>query len=190
MSYRANSVEGRFLRGDLEAVGQVFRWISRVLTLPRFWALREEWADLHQEVLGRVTESLRQDRFDDTREFRTYVQGVARLTAIVLAQRRRAERSESLTAAVPDGRADPELRSSARLMARRVLDLATDECRRLIRSYFFAGNTYREIAEAGGMPVGTVKSRLFRCLDAAHRSIRSVSGPATGPKEAGKGRAV
>ena len=85
MSYRADSVEGRFLRGEPEAVGLVFRWISRVLTLPRFWALREEWADLHQEVLGRVTESLRENRFDDEKDFRTYVQGVARFTAMTLA---------------------------------------------------------------------------------------------------------
>jgi hypothetical protein len=34
----------------------------------------------------------------------------------------------------------------------------------MMRSYFFEGLDYAALAERMGVPVGTVKSRLFRCL--------------------------
>src|SRR2546425_10222495 len=82
VTYPKESLIGRFLENDPEALQQVLRWISTALTSPRFWSLRGEWPDLMQEVLARVVESLRLNRFDPARDFRSYVQGIARFTCL------------------------------------------------------------------------------------------------------------
>ncbi len=176
MEYRGDSPEGRFLAGDGEVVGEVIRVVAGVLTLPRFWSLRPDWADLHQEVLRRILESLRQGRFDPTREFLGYAHGVARFTALdALSHKSRESTIESgdavELAAEPEGRADAEDRTMARQLARLALDKASPDCRRLFRDYFYKEHTYRELSESMGVPVGTVKSRLFRCLASAQRAM-------------------
>lgn len=184
MSYPEGSLPGRLLADDLEILGQVVRWISLTLTAPRFWQLRREGPDLVQEALTRVVESLRLERFDHTRDFRVYVQGVARFVGL---------QTLSRNAHMPSGGQPDALMASAaagaetgaidRQLARRVLDLCSEECRDLFRLYFFEARTYQEIAAALGIPVGTVKSRLFRCLESAHHSL------AAGGRNQGRGRA-
>jgi RNA polymerase sigma-70 factor (ECF subfamily) len=170
------------LEGDEEAVGLVIRWISQVLTWPRFWALREERSDLVQESLARVIASLKGYHFDPSKDLHPYVQGIARHTALqaVEAVRRRRGRDGD----GPDGShdsdsslwasAEPPLAESVaqQELVRRVLDEASDECSLLMRLYFLEGKSYEEIAGELVVPVGTVKSRLSRCLDAAQRSLR------------------
>jgi len=177
LGYAADSTEARFLRGETAAVGEVIRWISRVLTLPRFWSLRPQWEDLHQEIVRRVLESLRRGRFQPGRDLRTYVQGIARFAAIdALRLARETARGEppSPTAAglAAPGTGDAESRMAARQLARRVLEVAGEECSHLLRAYFYHGRTYAEIARQLEIPVGTVKSRLFRCMRAVRRELR------------------
>jgi RNA polymerase sigma-70 factor (ECF subfamily) len=167
--YREGSLEARLLTGDLEAVGRVSRWIASVIAAPRFWILRDDWLDLHQETMARVIESLRQGRFDPGRDFRVYVQAVGRYTALQAL----GLRLHHQTAGAPDGAgpgtAETEVISIQ--VARLALERASDDCRGLIQSYFFEERGYAEIAAAMGVPVGTVKSRLFRCLESIHRAI-------------------
>lgn len=142
-----------------------------VLTDQRFHALRSDWADLHQEILARIVESLRSGRFDATRDFRTYVHGIARFTAL----RARNERFDRLHRSAPasQGDRDPEDETDSpaadRLLAREILEAADPPCRRLFMLFYFERLAYEEIARQLGVPLGTVKSRLFRCLESAHR---------------------
>lgn len=176
MPYRADSVEGRLIAGDDAAVAQVVRWIAQVLASPRFWALRAEWLDLHQDAMARVLESLHRERFDPTQDFRTYVQAVARYTAFeAMTLRRRGAAAIGTDAAaaatVPDLRPWPEEKAASLQVARLALDRASTECRALIRAYFFEQRNYAEIAATLGVPVGTVKSRLARCLEKTQRML-------------------
>ncbi len=175
MEYRGDSPEGRFLAGDGQVVGEVIRVVAGVLTLPRFWSLRPDWADLHQEVLRRILESLRQGRFDPTREFMGYAHGVARFTALDAVSRKSQESTvesgDMELAAQREGGADAEDRTMSRQLARLALDKASPDCRRLLRDYFYKERTYRELAESLGVPLDTVKSRLFRCLASAQRAM-------------------
>jgi len=172
-AYRHTSIEGQFLAGEPEAVGTVNRWISLVLTSSRFWSLRCQWLDLHQEVMKRAVESLRYERFDDAQDFRTYVQAVARYTAL------QAINSSVRTGALDIVGARSRDRSGAgteaivvyRQLARQVLAQASEDCRRLFKAYFYEQRSYEEIARDLEMPVGTVKSRLFRCLQKAQRLL-------------------
>ena len=174
MKYGPDSAAGRLLAGDREVVAEAVRWISRVLGSPNFWSLRREWTDMVQEVLGRVIASLRTGRFDPQRDFRTYVQGVARFTAFTALSRRSPEVPvDEDSPEVPDEPAggSSEDRLTAGQLTRYVLDRATDSCRELLVAYFMEQRNYGEIAEETGQPVGTVKSRIFRCLDAARVAV-------------------
>jgi RNA polymerase sigma-70 factor, ECF subfamily len=175
LTYATGSVERRLLDNDPRAVGQVGRWIALALTSPRFWVLRGEWPDIHQDVLARVIESLRQERYDPSRDLRTYVQGITRHTALQALDRQGHQPDMVIQDSWPDQVAtNPERRAAIRQMARQVLDMATEECRDLIRSYYYDERSYAEIAERLESPVGTIKSRLFRCLEAAYRALHGV----------------
>ena len=172
MPYANDSTEGRFLRGDPDAVGTVSRWVAAVLTDVRFWGLNHEWLDLHQETMTLVLESLRRERFDVTRDFRSYVQAIARYTLRRTGGDRRKMAVQVL---------DPHLEQPAphdlagtvtrRLLVARVLSELSEGCRVLIYQYFYEERSYDEIASSAGLPVGTVKSRLFRCLGEARRGL-------------------
>jgi RNA polymerase sigma-70 factor (ECF subfamily) len=170
-SYDRGTLERRLLENDPDAIGQVIRWIAVALTSPRFWRLRHEWTDLHQEILTRIIESLRLGRYDSSRDFRSYVFGIARFTALqVLTRAGRQPAGPGPVEEELDPRA-PERRIIERELVRWVLDRASDECRELIRGYYFEGRGYSELACELSVPVGTVKSRLFRCLESAHLAL-------------------
>jgi len=167
------------LEGDEEAIGLVIRWISQVLTWPRFWSLREERRDLVQESLARVIASLKNGQFDPSKALAPYVQGIARHAALqtlgktLRQQGRRHVKDEDgdVTLSASDGAplADAVARQE---LVRRVMDGASEDCRLLLRLYFLEGKNYEEIGAELVIPVGTVKSRLSRCLDAAQKALR------------------
>jgi len=178
LAYTEGSIERGLLRDDPQALGEVTRWIALCLNSPRFWSLRSEWLDLHQEVLARVVESLREERYDPSRDLRAYVQGITRHTAmqaLVRWRRARAPLDPGMLTGKPQP--DPERHVSLHQMTRWVLDAASTECRELILAYYFDELSYAEIAQSRSLPLGTVKSRLFRCLEAAYLSlVGSVGG--------------
>ncbi|MCI0656634.1 MAG: hypothetical protein L0170_06130, partial [Acidobacteria bacterium] len=73
--------------------------------------------------------------------------------------------------AAETGSPDPVRRLIDFQLVRRVLDLASEDCRELFRLYYFDAQSYEEIAASMEIPVGTVKSRLFRCLESAHQAL-------------------
>ncbi len=177
LHYPEKSIAARLLQDDPEAIGVVIRWISSILTWPRFWSLRDEWPDLVQETLARIIESLQKGRFDSSRDFRFYVQGIARHTAVRAVQEsfhRRLEATESrglegMASVLGNPIVDAVV---ARQIVRRILDQASEECRLLIRLYFLDEKSYEEIGNELMAPVGTVKSRLSRCLGEAQKALR------------------
>ena len=171
MSYLDGTLEARLLAGDPEAIGRVSRWVADVLTLPRYWSLSREWKDLHQEALMRVLESLRAGRYDPARDLRVYVQGVVRHTALQRLNELRSRPEARLTGYARPEAPDAEHGAMMRQLVRRVLDLASDECKELIRGYFLRQLSYVEIAQEQELPIGTVKSRLFRCLESAYQAL-------------------
>jgi RNA polymerase sigma factor (sigma-70 family) len=174
VSYPETALAQRFLKNDPEAVGQVIRWISLALTAPRFWNLRREWSDLMQETLLRTVQSLRSGHFDSSRDLRVYVQGISRIVCLEALGKQAESALREFHGEAPEaGAAVAPAPMVDRQMARRVLDLASPECRDLFRLYYLEGKDYQEIATAAGIPVGTVKSRLFRCLESAFEAISS-----------------
>ena len=179
LPYDKDSIAGRLLAGEPIVVGRVIRWIAVVLATPRFWSIRDERDDLHQEIMTRVLQSLSRGLFDSSRQLQTYVQAVARNAALE-AQRVRADRFSRTTVGdvLPARTRAPEDSVGLTALARSVLDSVPEDCRRLILQYFFREQSYEEIAGTNGWPIGTVKSRLARCLARAARRLRAARGAA------------
>ncbi len=190
MSAERDDFPDRFLAGDADATGQVLRWMSQVLASASFWSLRGDWQDLLQDAMRRLLESLRAGRFETSLEFRAYAQGVARKTALKALTRR-----IQAPPPVPDGEEDlaaatdetgDEAAVVRQQLARQVLEAATEECRGLFVAYFIEGRDYEEIAKLREMPVGTVKSRIFRCLETANQIVTRRRGARRRPGTEGR----
>jgi RNA polymerase sigma-70 factor (ECF subfamily) len=158
------------LRGDREAFDTlVRRYYPRVLGLcRRLLGSREAAGDAAQESLLRAYRKLH--LYDPTRRFSAWLMTLAARVCVSLGQRdrREAEPWEDLSGTegtLRDEAAGPaEVVEHGELVARvgaavRLLpDLYKPVC--LLRHV--AGLSYQEIAEATGLPIGTVKVHLFR----------------------------
>lgn len=175
--YPDSSLAGQFLRGDSGAHGQVVRWLAAVLTGPRFRVLRPDWQDLLQECLKRVLESLRSGRFDPDLSFKAYVQSIARYTAREHVAKTHRMYTDPLIGDAEDLSVPAvDERIAGQQLATAALALVGPECRLIFDRFFYAGWSYARIAEELGIPLGTMKSRMFRCLRKAREELcRKVS---------------
>ena len=151
----------------------VERYRGRLINyLNRFLGNAEESEELSQEVFLRVYRAL--DRYNPKYRFSTWLFRVARNAAIDLIRKRRLK-LVPMQRFGTDGQAqEREFESEERdpyrtlrnLERRHAIGAAIDglreEYRELIQLRHFAEMTYEEIAEFKGMPLGTVKNKLFR----------------------------
>jgi len=132
--------------------------------LIRFMPDRDDAEDILQEVFIRAFGNL--DRFDPRRgRFRSWLFRIAaNLSLNELKRRERAAIREECAAEdlLPGG---DDGRESERSLERRLLHGAlqtlSDAERQLILLNYYHDLTYREIAETLGIPLGTVKSRMY-----------------------------
>jgi RNA polymerase sigma-70 factor (ECF subfamily) len=151
----------------------VERYRGRLINyLNRFLGNVQESEELSQEVFLRVYRAL--DRYNPRYRFSTWLFRVARNAAIDLIRKRRLK-LVPMQRVGTDGQAqEREFESEERdpyrtlrnLERRHAIGAAIDglreEYRELIQLRHFAEMTYEEIAEFKGMPLGTVKNKLFR----------------------------
>lgn len=163
------------LAGDRDRFGElVTRYQGRLVNyLYRLVRNLDEAHDLAQEVFVRVYQAL--DRFDPQYRFSTWLFRVAQNAAIDLIRKRRfrlvpltrpdedGEGTYDLELEADDPGALAELESEERgQQIRRAIDGLPWEYRELILLRHYGELAYDEIAQAKGMPLGTVKNKLFR----------------------------
>lgn len=126
----------------------------------RLLAHAHDAEDVAQEVFLRVFRSLA--RWDSTRPFRPWVLGIAvnRCRTWVGRRARRLELADYLHEA-PDLRPADDS-AELRTEIRSAVDALRDEYREVFVLFHESGQSYEEIAEAVGRPVGTVKTWLHR----------------------------
>ena len=170
--------------GDREAFGLLVQRYQRRVTgfLAQIVGDLEIARELTQETFLRVWGAI--DRFDDTYRFSTWIFRIAHNLGVDHLRRRRVPTS-SLHVEDREGREsqreppdlgrDPlghlENRELAGVL-RRSIEALRPEYKELVLLRHFAGLSYREIAEMKGMPLGTVKNKLFR----AHSVLREALG--------------
>lgn len=152
----------------------VRRYQARVLShVARMVGNRDDALDLSQEIFVKVFGAL--DRYNPEYKFSTWLFRIAGNAAIDHLRKRR-PRTVPLETTDPDGGrvSSPEYKSSEldpyatlRNTERgdaiaRAIEALPAEFRELIALRHFTGLSYEEIAEVKGMPLGTVKNKLFR----------------------------
>jgi RNA polymerase sigma-70 factor (ECF subfamily) len=162
------------LDGDRDRFGDlVDRYQARLVNyLFRLLRNVDDAHDLAQEVLVKVYQVL--DRYDPQYRFSTWLFRVAQNAAIDQIRRRRLkvvslrqddEEGEGRDWDLPSGERGPygELRNRERGDAiQEAIDGLPWEYRELILLRHFGELPYEEIAQLKGMPLGTVKNKLFR----------------------------
>lgn len=151
----------------------VERYRGRLINyLNRFLGNVHESEELSQEVFLRVYRAL--DRYNPKYRFSTWLFRVAKNAAIDLIRKRRLKLVPMQRVGVDGQAQEREFESEERdpyrtlrnLERRQAIGAAIDglkeEYRELIQLRHFAEMTYEEIAEFKGMPLGTVKNKLFR----------------------------
>ena len=151
----------------------VQRYQGRIVNyLNRFLGNIDESQELSQEVFLKVYRAL--DRYNPRYRFSTWLFRVAQNAAIDLLRKRRLKLvpmqrtgtdGDSHEREFPGQERDPYrvLRNLERRDAiGTAIDGLKDEYRELIQLRHFAEMTYEEIARFKGIPLGTVKNKLFR----------------------------
>ena len=162
------------LEGDRERFGDLIdRYQGRLVNyLFRLLRNADDAHDLAQEVLVKVYQVL--DRYDPQYKFSTWLFRVAQNAAIDQIRRRRLkvvslrqedEEGEGRDWDLPSAERGPygELRNQERGEAiQEAIESLPWEYRELILLRHFGELPYEEIARIKGMPLGTVKNKLFR----------------------------
>jgi len=161
----------RFVQGDPEAFedlfhqyqGAVYAWIMRIV---RDRGIAE---DLTIETFWRIYKS--RDRFTPDGNFGAWAYRIA--TNLALSYVRRVRKDEEL----PEDMAHPESRDSAvqSEMAgqiRRAFLRLPAKLQVAVTMALVEEQPYPEIAEALGVPVGTVKSRVFRAVRILRKHLK------------------
>jgi RNA polymerase sigma-70 factor (ECF subfamily) len=166
MELEAMTVLGtRLAKGDSRAVEDVYEALGpRVLSYLRRLVPYDEAEDVMQRVFFEVWRS--RDRYDPGRSLEAWVFAIARKRAIDHLRRPHhvtvpIELVRDLADA--DGRDDADSLVWAREV-RRCLGRLPAEQREVLQLAYFGGRTQVEIAEQLGLPLGTVKARMFRGL--------------------------
>jgi RNA polymerase sigma factor (sigma-70 family) len=156
--------------GDQEAWSLLVERYSRyvyAIAVRGFGLVDPEAEDVFQETFVRVYERL--DRLRDPAALRPWIGQVTRRLCLdrLAAARREIPADEE----APDD-ATTSLDSIEEAMdvheALRQLD---ERCRELLDRFFARDEPYRVISEALGLPMGTVASRISRCLDALRNRL-------------------
>jgi RNA polymerase sigma-70 factor (ECF subfamily) len=168
------------LDGDEHAFGTLVRRYQRRLTafLSQLVGDVELARELTQEAFVRAWSALA--RFDPRYRFSTWLFRIAHNLGIDQLRRRRLKtvslyrtdsEGDEMEVVLPDIDKDPLGHLENRALAaelREVIDGLRPEYRELVLLRHFGGLSYQEIADFKGMPLGTVKNKLFR----AHSVLR------------------
>jgi RNA polymerase sigma-70 factor (ECF subfamily) len=184
----------RVLAGDEDAFALLVRRYEPKLRVyvSQIVPSDEEARDLVQEAFIRVWRHL--DQYDSKFRFSTWLFRIAHNLAIDHLRRRRQpivsldigedDEGDEIRLDPVDARRGPlaELanRELAEAMAREIEQLP-DSYRELIVLRHFVGLAYNEIAEMKGLPLGTVKNKLFRAHSVLREALGDYLGQLGGP---------
>jgi RNA polymerase sigma factor (sigma-70 family) len=162
----------RAMVGDHEAFSELARlWIDRLYAVARL-ILRDDDAaqDATQEALVVAWRDMRMVR--DPERFESWLRQVlVRACYREARQERNRHRIERQVGPLDRGSSDPSLQLADRDQIEHAFRRLDPEGRALIVLHFYVGLPMTETADALGLPVGTVKSRLHRTTQAMRATL-------------------
>jgi RNA polymerase sigma-70 factor, ECF subfamily len=163
----------RFANGDLDAFEELFRhyqarvyaWIMRIV---RDTGVAE---DLTLETFWRIYRS--RATFDAGGEFGAWAYRIA--TNLALSHVRRRPREQEIDeAAMTHESPNPALQREAREHIQRAFQKLPAKLRVVVTMALIEEQPYADIAQAMGVPEGTVKSRVFRAVRILRRRLNQM----------------
>jgi RNA polymerase sigma-70 factor (ECF subfamily) len=152
--------------GDQRAWAMLVERFSRyvyAIALQAFRLSVQDAEDVFQEVFTRTYEHL--DRLHSDESIRPWIGQLTRRLAI---DRLRLAQRESLgddVLELIEGQADRELeRIELALAVRAAMETLPGHCQEILDRFFARNQSYHEIAAALDLPMGTIASRISRCL--------------------------
>lgn len=153
-------------RGEQQAWAALVERFSRYVYAIAGQAYRlsaHDAEDVFQEVFARTFEHL--GRLQSDEAIRPWIGQLTRRLSI---DRLRLAGRESLAEDALDraeGRADRELEQiELALSVRAAMGTLPEHCQEILDRFFARGESYHQIADALGIPMGTIASRISRCL--------------------------
>ena len=158
-----------FLAGKREEYCIVSDWISQVVKF-RNWGLDKYHDDIMQDVLLKLYDNLRENRFQFRSSLKTYVYKIAKFTCIDYLRKYSSMQQKEVE--LTETRSNDNLEEKAERKERkeifwRIYRLMPEECQKLWNMIFFENLSYSQIAQKLRIKEGTVKSRFFRCKEKA-----------------------
>ncbi len=129
---------------------------------------KETNEDLEQEVFVRVWKN--KDKYTEKGSLRSWINTIAKNISkdyLRLASRRHEQNTTSdneVVNAIKDTKVTPELRLQSKIREKRIIkaiDSLRPKLREVIMLCDIEGYTYEEVATTLGVPIGTIKSRIF-----------------------------
>lgn len=170
------TVRDQFLRGDPAGPGQVRSWIQGIVRFGA-WGFPDP-EGVVQEILLKLVEIGRADRFRGISDFQRFVRAVARNTCIDLYRRERLRRRYEREHAVDEppisgDHPEKELMSVERLhVFRIVFRTLPEDCRRLFRWMYSERLSAAEMGGRLGITANNARVRMHRCLERARGLAR------------------
>lgn len=168
----------RYTRGDEESERALRSWVEEVVSFGR-WRFDDPEAVI-QDVMIRLLLIAREGRYRSESNPRTFVRSVAKNTCIdahrraILVSRTESPPLEEDPPANPGEDPESILRERERVeRLRYVIEMLSEECRRLWRWIYQEGLSSRAVSEKLGIAEGAVRGRVHRCLNQARRIART-----------------
>ncbi|MCW3066255.1 MAG: polymerase sigma factor [Solirubrobacterales bacterium] len=131
--------------------------------------------DVFQDVFARTYQHL--DRLRDDDAIRPWIGQLTRRLAIDRLRAAKRERPEDEGLDVLDERASDEIeRLDQALSVRDALGTLSGDCQEILDRFFARGESYREISDALDLAMGTIASRISRCLAKLRSQLAEPSG--------------
>ena len=161
-------------RGDVEAFNLlVSRWEKRVFNyLFRLVGEREDALDLAQDVFLKAYQNL--SKLEDPARFAGWLFRIAHNEAYSLLRRNRPDDAEILTDPAGSDLRDRLYPVELSLAVERALGRLTRDQREAVLLKVYQGFKFEEMSDILGLPLSTVKSRLYSALDALKESLAPV----------------
>jgi RNA polymerase sigma factor (sigma-70 family) len=128
--------------------------------------------DVFQEVFARTYEHL--GRLRDDEAIRPWIGQLTRRLAIDRLRASSRERPEAEALDVVDQGGEPELeRIELALAVHAAMATLPEHCQEILDRFFAQEQSYQEISSALGIPMGTIASRISRCLTKLRERLES-----------------
>jgi RNA polymerase sigma factor (sigma-70 family) len=126
--------------------------------------------DVFQEVFARAYEHL--DRLRDDAAIRPWLAQLTRRLAVDRLRSASREQADEAALEILDGQASAEMdRLDTAMSVREAMRELPEDCQEVLDRFFAQDQSYATIAEATGTPMGTIASRISRCLTKLRRLL-------------------